>query len=129
MSNEADGFRCRMIWALVGLRIEDDGFIFASMEYVCAVPSENDQLVLRQIVFASYDSVILYPNDELGESDVQFIHSVLQGKQHLVGIENVDAVFLRESRKDGCEPVLREVRIFNFRVDVVICDNLVRLER
>ncbi len=83
-----------MQWALTRLRVEDDGLILAPSKDMRTEPAKDDQFMLWQIIFASDDRVILHPDDELGEANARLIHSRLQGKQHLVGIEDVDAVFL-----------------------------------
>lgn len=113
--------------AFCGTRIEEDAFVFRSSERMRAEPSEDDEFVLRQVILSSDDRLILHPNQQLREIYLAFIKRSLERKQHLVAVEDVDAVFLRHVRKDILDPPRHEFLILRFIRNIVVQDFLVDL--
>ncbi len=88
------------------LRAEDDAFGLRSVERVLPVPAVGYELVLREVVQPSYHGRVLDPYEQLGEFHARFPHAFAEREYHLVRIEDVDGIFLREIGERRSYPAL-----------------------
>jgi len=97
--------------ALVGARVEQYRLVLGAPEVMRTVPAVHDEFVLRGVVEAANDRLLLHPDQELRDLESRVRHPIAQRPHHLVGVENVRAVFLCEIWHECLQPFFAELSI------------------
>ncbi len=122
---ESHGLHCRMKRTARGLWSEEYGLVLSTPEVMSAMPPIEDEFMLWKVVESPYDRTILHPNDELGYLQLEFHECLSQGEDHLVGVEDVDAVLLLKEGKHRGEPCFGECGVFRITHKPIIRNILV----
>lgn len=93
---------------------------FSSVVSVFSMPPIGDELMLREVIEPSYDCIIFYPDDELGEFPTRSFHTISESKDHLIWVKDITCVFLSEKWYREPHPFLSKACICFIGLESII---------